>query len=199
MLCCRLVVIATMTPILLAPPPYLFDSTEIGLYSLPSMIGAVIIYPLAGPLTDMISQEMGRRDGGIHQPEHRMPALIFPFIISPPGLLLFGYFLAEDRSFYVAAVGYAMQSAGAVLIPPVLLSYIVDAYPRRSGEALVLVIAIKQAVVFSFTKAIPAWYRNEGTKKMFIQLAAIQWAMFSLALPLYFASPWLRRKTLRFL
>ena len=128
-----------------------------------------------------------------------MPALVFPFLLAPPGLILFGYTLAKGRSFYISGVGYALQSAGAILIPSVVLSYVVDAYPRRGGEALVLVIAIKQAVMFGFTKALPAWYENEGLKKMFVQIAAIQWAFFFQALPLYFASPWLRVKTLRFL
>ena len=195
----RIVVISTLTPSLLAPPPYLFSSSGLGLYALASLIGVVIIYPLAGPLTDMISREMTRRNGAIHEPEHRLPALIFPFLIAPPGLILFAYILGEKRSFYIAGIGYAMQSTGSVLVPAVVLSYVVDAYPRRSGEALVLINAIKQAVTFGFTKAIPTWFNDQGTEKMFVQIAAIQWGILFLALPLYFVSPWLRVKTLRFL
>ena len=192
-------IIGTLTPSLLAPPPYNFTSSGLGLFAMTSLVGCVVIYPLAGPLTDMISRYITRRSGGVHLPEHRIPALVFPFVIAPPGLILFANILASHRNFYIAGVGYGMQSVGAVLVPSVVLSFVIDAYPKRSGEALVLIVALKQVVVFACAKAIPTWLRNEGIKKMFVQMASIQWAILFLALPLYFVSPWLRAKSLRFL
>jgi hypothetical protein len=140
-----------------------------------------------------------RRRSGEHQPEHRMPALFLPFLICPPGLILYAYAIAAKRSYIIAGVGFAMQSAGLVLVPSVTLSYAVDTYPRRSGEALVLINAIKNCVAFALTKSTTSWFHKEGLKKMFVEMAAIQWAILFLALPLYFVSPWLRQKTLRFL
>lgn len=191
-------VISSVNPVLLSPPPYLFGSVQLGLFTLSSLVGAVIAYPIAGPLTDLLSRTLRRRTGGIHKPEHRYPALILPFIVCPPGLLAYGYTLARGRNFYGAAAGFALQSAGLVLVPSVTLSYTIDAYPRRSGEALVLINAIKNCVAFGFTKAISSWLANQGVEKMFVEMAGIQWAILFLALPLYFLSPWLRKSTLRF-
>lgn len=142
---------------------------------------------------------MRKRAGGKHQPEHRMPALIMPFLLCPPGLILYAYTIAEQKSYVIAGVGFAMQSAGVVLVPSVVLAYTVDTYPRRSGEALVLINAIKNCVAFGITKGVSTWFVNEGLKKMFLEMAAIQWVILFLALPLYFISPWLRQKTVRFL
>ena len=79
-----------------------------------------------------------------------------------------------------------------------VLSYVVDAYPRESGEALVLINAGKNLVAFGVTKGNAQWLVGEGLKKMYGEMAAIQWAVLLLAAPLYFLGPSLRRATLRF-
>jgi hypothetical protein len=150
-------------------------------------------------MTDLLSRQMRIHNNDIHEPEHRMPALILAFLITPPGLIIFAYTIAEKRSFYIAAVGYAMQSAGLALVPSVLISYIVDAYPATGGEGLVLVNAGKNMVAFGLTKCAASWLAGQGLKKMFLELAGAQWAILALALPLYFAGPWLRRATQAFL
>lgn len=79
-----------------------------------------------------------------------------------------------------------------------MLSYVVDAYPRESGEALVLINAGKNLVAFGVTKGNAQWLASQGLKKMYGEMAAIQWAVLLFAILLYFAGPWLRKATLRF-
>lgn len=192
----RIVMISTLNPQLLAPPPYLFKASGLGLFSLASFIGIIVGYPIAGPFTDLLSRVFARRSRSEHHvPEHRMPALIVPFIICPPGLMLFAYIISENRSVYVAAVGSAMQIAGLVFVPSVVLSVVVDAWPESGSEAVVLINAGKNAVAFGITLSTPKWLLSEGLVKMFWEMAGIQWAVLALALPLYFFGPWLRRKS----
>ncbi|KAL3422090.1 hypothetical protein PVAG01_06246 [Phlyctema vagabunda] len=192
-----IVVISTLTPQLFSPPPYFFSSSDIGLYTLSSFIGIIIAYPLAGPLTDMLSRAMSRRNSGIHIPEHRMPALIFPFLIAPPGLILFAYMVEEHKSYYTSAVGYAMQATGLVFVPSVVLSYVVDAYPQSGSEALVLINAGKNLIAFGVTLSCNDWLVKEGLKKMFCELAGAEWIILACGVPLYFAGPRLRKATLK--
>lgn len=140
---------------------------------------------------------MAYRNGGIHKPEHRMPALIFPFIISPPGLILFAYMIDQHKSYYLSAVGYCMQVTGVVFVPSVVLSSVVDAYPRSGGEALVLINAGKNVIAFGVTLSCNDWLAKEGLVKVFCELALAQWGLLLLGIPLYFAGPWLRKATLR--
>jgi MFS family permease len=158
----------------------------------------LISYPLAGPLTDLLSYQLTKLNGGVHRPEHRIPALIFPFIFCPAGLIIYAYTLAGQDSVYVIAVGQALQAAGLCFVPSVVLSYVVDAYATESGEALVLINAGKNLVAFGVTKANTQWLASEGLKKMYAEMAGIQWAVLALGVPLYFFGPWLRAKTLRF-
>ena len=189
--------IATIAPQLLMPPPYLFKSSGIGLFALSSFLGIVIAYPIAGPLTDALSRFFGRRSHAeVHVPEFRLPALIMPFIIAPPGLLLFAYTISHGGSYYSAAAGYAMQISALVFVPSVVLSVVVDGWPATGSEALVLINAGKNAIAFALTLSTPKWLMKEGLVKMFWEMAAIQWAILALAVPLYFFGPWVRMKSM---
>lgn len=106
--------------------------------------------------------------------------------------------IAQGRSFYIAAVGYAMQSAGLVLVPSVVISYVMDAYPDSGSEALVLINAGKNAVAFGMTLAANEWFEKAGLTRMFLELAGIQWGVFLFGVPLYFAGPYLGRTTASF-
>lgn len=120
---------------------------------------------------------------------------MMPFLICPVGLIVFGYTVARQAHYVQPAVGAALTTAGLTMVPSVMLSYVVDSYPRTSGEALVLVNASKNVVAFGLARGAYSWMAMEGVGKMFYEFAGIEWAVLSLALPLYFARPWLRART----
>ncbi|KAF9893934.1 hypothetical protein FE257_008905 [Aspergillus nanangensis] len=174
-------------------------SAGLGLFTLSSFIGVLIAFPIAGPLTDYLSRFLrSRNKHNLHKPEHRLPALIVPFIVSPIGVLVFGHAIANRMHYAVPAVGQAMAASALALVPSVMLSYVVDAYPRTSGEALVLVNASKNVVAFGLAKGSYDWMAREGVWKMFAEFAGVQWAVFLMGAPLYFAGPWLRRRLGRY-
>lgn len=79
-----------------------------------------------------------------------------------------------------------------------MLSYVVDSYPRTSGEALVLVNTSKNVVAFGLTKGAYSWMARDGVDKMLYEFAGIEWAVLFLALPLYIFGPSIRRRTQKF-
>lgn len=192
------VVISTIAPSLFSPPPYLFTSADLGLFTLSSFIGIVVAWPIAGPLTDLLSRWLRKRNNNIHKPEHRLPALLLPFLINPIGLIVFGYTVSQLQHYVRPAVGAAIASSGLTLVPSVMLSYVVDAYPKTSGEALVLVNASKNVVAFGLAKGCYSWMAKDGVDKMFYEFAGIQWAVLFLGLPLYIFGPWLRTRTQKY-
>lgn len=194
-----IVVISALGPGLLSGPPYLFSPSSIGLYTLASFIGIIVAYPIAGPLTDLLSRYMCKWNGGVHKPEHRIPALIVPFLVCPPGFVIFAYMIDQQRSYALSAIGYAMQSASLVFVPAVVLSYVVDTYQVTGGEALVLINAGKNLVAFGIVTVANDWLAVAGLTKMFWEMAATQWAVLSLAFGLYFFGPWLNKLTSRFI
>lgn len=189
--------ISVIAPQILFPPPYLLPPSGVGLFSLASFIGIIVAYPIAGPLTDSLSRALRRRyHSETHIPEDRLPALIVPFIVAPPGLLVLGYAFQKHMSVYIAAVGFAMQVSSLVLVPSSVMSVVVDGWPASGSEALVLINAGKNAIAFGLTLSTPEWLASEGLMKMFWEMACIQWAVLALGTVLYFTGPWLRKKTM---
>lgn len=64
----------------LAAPPYNFSPANVGFANFALAVGAVIGLAIAGPFSDWIATKATKRDGGIREPEVRLPAVI-PFII----------------------------------------------------------------------------------------------------------------------
>lgn len=118
------------------------------------------------------------------------------FIIAPPGLLVYAYVIANQGSVYAAATGYAMQVSGLVLVPSAVLSVVVDGWPESGSEALVLINAGKNAIAAGVTLSSANWLASEGLVKMSWEMTAIQWAILSLGVLVYFLGPWARKKTL---
>jgi hypothetical protein len=70
-------------------PPYNFTPGINSLIYLACIIGIVIGTYLGGPFTDWMAEWFARRNGGIFEPESRLIAMIFPFFITPMGLLMY--------------------------------------------------------------------------------------------------------------
>ncbi|KAI2835549.1 hypothetical protein CBS147345_233 [Aspergillus niger] len=184
----RIVLISAISPQFLSAPPYHLSSSAIGIYTLSSFLGIVIGYPIAGPFTDLLSRWAAARrytTNNTHHPKDRMPALIIPFLVAPPGLILFAYAIASSKSLYVSATGYAMQASALVFVPSVTMSYIMDVYPQSGSEAIVLINAGKNVVAFGVTVSGAGWVDRDGIVRVCWELAAVQWVVLALALPLY--------------
>ncbi|KAI9648039.1 hypothetical protein NHQ30_002667 [Ciborinia camelliae] len=119
---------------ILAYPPILIVSSTlgvcvgcIGLLSISGFIGAIISFFIAGRLIDIIATRMTTRLGH-PEPEFRLPAMIFPAVIGPMGILTFALVIAFHKPWIGAAVGFAMIGFGFASASNVLVTYAVDAY-----------------------------------------------------------------------
>lgn len=76
-----------------AVPPYNFNSQTIGFFNFAILIGALIGLASNGPFSDWISMKATKKNGGIREPEMRLPAMIPYVIISIIGnfIVAFGY------------------------------------------------------------------------------------------------------------
>jgi hypothetical protein len=54
--------------------------------------------------------------------------MVFPAIIGPMGVLTFGLVIANKKSYWGAAVGFAMLGFGLTAASNVVVTYVVDAY-----------------------------------------------------------------------
>ncbi|UPX20000.1 uncharacterized protein EKO05_0010247 [Ascochyta rabiei] len=191
------IVISVCSSQIFAPPPFLFTPAQLGNWTGTSMIGIIIAAPIAGPVVDAMSQKFSERRGG-HQPEYRLYSMIVPFVVCSPGLLLFGYTVLKG-SYIGPAVGFAMQAAGLTLAPSATIAYAIDSYPFHAAEAVASVNLLTHLISFALSRTAPDWLLRVGVKRLFIDMAVIQWAMFiGLTIPLLLFGQWVRSHTTRF-
>ena len=108
--------------------PYHWKIHSLGLLSISGFVGAVVSFFIGGRLIDFIANRMTARAGGHAEPEFRLPAMIFPAIIGPMGVLTFGMVIAYKKNYMGAAVGFAMLGFGLTAASNVVVTYAVDGY-----------------------------------------------------------------------
>lgn len=118
---------ATLSTFLIQPP-YSFNSDQIGLMSVPRMIGVSIGALIVGPMSDWWVVYISRRRGGIFDPECRLWCIIpfLPFV--PAGALLFSIGLNNHLPWPFIAVGLGMYNVGVTPINTIILTYLTDSY-----------------------------------------------------------------------
>lgn len=125
-------VMSTTMSSYLPAPPYNFSPYQVGLMSIPRMIGVTIGALIVGPLSDWWVVFLSRRRNGIFEPEMRLWCMIpfLPFVIA--GALLFAIGLSDHQSWPVIAVGLALYNIGVTPIDAVTITYLTDSYKEVS-------------------------------------------------------------------
>ncbi|KAL3478706.1 MFS general substrate transporter [Aspergillus californicus] len=181
----NIVVQMTTSRIFLAPP-YGWEVGHVGLMALAGFIGSVLAFFVGGNLIDLISERMAKANGGIREPEFRLPALLIPAVIGPMGILAFGLCTARLLSWVGAAFGYGMQGFGLTALSNVVVTYAVDSYQHAAGEALVIVFVIRNTIAMLLALYTVDWQQATGVENAFGQMVAIQYFFLLFAIPMFY-------------
>jgi hypothetical protein len=85
-----LVVQLTMSQAL-GSPPYLWGSQKIEFTNFALLVGSVIGTATASPLSDWVAMRATKKNGGIREPEMRLPAMVPFFLLTVLGMLVSSY------------------------------------------------------------------------------------------------------------
>ena len=121
-------VMSTTMSTYLPQPPYNFTSDQVGLMSLPRMIGVTIGAAIVGPLSDWWIVYLSRRRNGIYDPEMRLWCIVPFLLFVPAGALLFGIGLNNHLSWPFIAVGLVLYNIGVTPINSIIITYLTDSY-----------------------------------------------------------------------
>ncbi|KAJ5606614.1 Major facilitator superfamily domain general substrate transporter [Penicillium lagena] len=179
-----------------AEPPYNFNSQTIGFFNFAILIGALIGLATNGPFSDWISMKATKKNGGIREPEMRLPAMIPYVIISIIGnfVVAFGYQYKWDWR-AIVIVGYTAAGIQVAALPAISSTYAVDSYKPVAGSVFVAITVNKNVWGYGFSKFITPWVVESGFVKpimMNMSLAAL-WCFC--AIPFYFWGKKLRGLT----
>jgi hypothetical protein len=87
---------------------YGFKTYQTGLCFISSLIASLIGVFFGGHLSDMIADYFTRRNGGIREPEMRLPAMMVSLITGPLALVLYGVGIGKALHWIVPTIGLGL-------------------------------------------------------------------------------------------
>ena len=140
-----------------AAPPYNFHPTFVGFTNFAVLGGAAIGLVTSGPLSDWIAMRLTRRNGGIREPEMRLPTMI-PYVL----VMILGNFVAafgyqQQWSWpAIVVIGYGCAGLQVAALPAIASTYAVDSYKPVAGSLFVAITVNKNVSLFSRMSSIYA-------------------------------------------
>ena len=87
---------------------YHFKAYQTGLCFISSIVGGAIGIAFGGIITDKIADHFTRRNGGIREPEMRLPSLVISIVLGPLALILYGVGLQNKLHWIVPTLGFGI-------------------------------------------------------------------------------------------
>jgi hypothetical protein len=171
----RSIIVQIISAGALTHPPYNYEQSFAGLFSISGFIGAAVSFFFGGKLLDIISKQRTLFHKGRREPEYRLYPIVIPAIIGPMGILLFGFMIADTRFWLAPAVGYAMQAFGLTAISNIVVTYVVDSYLPFAAEAMAVIFVIKGIIGAVLILYTINWVEVAGVKPTFGQMVGVQY------------------------
>lgn len=111
-----------------ADDAYRFDSQAQGLVFLSPFVGSVLGTYLCGPLSDRIATYYTKRNGGVREPEMRLPTCALAAALVFLGALVTGVTYRYRTHWMGPVVGFGVVSAGAQMGATLSMSYALDCH-----------------------------------------------------------------------
>jgi len=146
-----------------AAPPYNYSAQTIGFFNFAILFGACIGLLSNGWLSDWFAARLTKRNGGVREPEMRLPTLI-PFVL----VMLLGNFVVAFGMQYkwpweaVVLIGFTCAGLQVAAIPAIATTYAVDSYKPVAGSIMVTITVNKNVWGYGFSKFITPWVEEAG-------------------------------------
>ncbi|KAB5545739.1 major facilitator superfamily domain-containing protein [Coniochaeta sp. 2T2.1] len=158
---------------LFAPPPYNFNSQAQGLVFLSPFVGSIIGSWLCGSVSDSIANYFTLKNGGIREPEMRLPTLAIGTFLTLFGTLMTGLTYHYQTHWAGPVVGFGVLTAGAQMGVSLSMTYALDCHKELSVELMVAVASIKSSIAWIWTWIINDWIAADGMLMVFMIIAGI--------------------------
>ncbi|RKL27785.1 hypothetical protein BFJ72_g12913 [Fusarium proliferatum] len=124
---------------------YGFKPWQSGLCFISCPIGAGVGAFFGGHFSDKVADRLTRKNGGIREPEMRLPAILISLVVAPLSLVLYGVGIDRNWHWIVPTLGLGLLNMAIVQATNVSLVYTIDSYRPVAGELAVTQLAFKYA------------------------------------------------------
>ncbi|KAH7039033.1 major facilitator superfamily domain-containing protein [Macrophomina phaseolina] len=174
---------------------YHFEPYQAGLCFISSIIGSLIGIFFGGHFSDWVADYLTKRNGGVREPEMRLPAVMISVVTAPLALVLYGEGIGLELHWMCATIGLGLLNFSIVQATNVSLVYTIDAYRPVAGEVTVTQFAFKSAFGFLLSFYTNPWISQSGYERAFGAMAGIAGAVMLGWIPFYIWGKRIRHAT----
>ncbi|KAL4874498.1 MFS transporter [Aspergillus karnatakaensis] len=174
---------------------YHFTTWQIGVVWISSIIGNLLGMPFGGFFSDWVANRATRKNGGIREPEMRLPAVGIAMLCYPGSLLLYGLGIHFKTHWMVAILGMFLFSFGSSAAIGISVVYTIDCYRPIAGEVVVSQVAYKSVITFLMSFYANPWVERDGYAGAFSAMAGFSFVILGLWIPLYIWGKQIRHAT----
>jgi len=181
-----LVLIAVTISQIFSLPPYNFSVEHVGLTNLSSFVASVLASIVAQPLSDGLAVYMAKRNGGVYEPEFRLPLVLSYLIFTAVGFFVWGEsaFRADPWPVPVI-VGLGFINFGIILTTTGVAAYVVDCHRELAGETFALLGFVTKVFAMGVSFYVNDWLISSGIRNAFFTLGGITAGLALTAAPMY--------------
>ncbi|KAF8800056.1 MFS polyamine transporter [Phlegmacium glaucopus] len=136
-----------------------------GLHYIALGMGLTAASQINARLLDRIYIYFKNKNGGVGEPEFRLPSMVPASIILPIGLLLSGWSAQHHLHWIATDIGIAFIGAGMILSFQAIQTYIIDSFTLHAASALAATSCLRSLAGFGFPLFAPAMFAKLGYGK----------------------------------
>ncbi|KAG5358409.1 putative MFS-type transporter [Yarrowia sp. B02] len=187
--------VSTTTSNSFAAPPYNFSSAGIGNINIAPCIGMIIGCLYGGWFNDKTILWMSIRNNGVYEPEFRLYSLLFANFSMTIGMFLFGMSIANNVTWIVPAIGFAIVAFGYGSSGAIIVTYLVDCYEMIVADAFIGVIVIRNGLAMAILFCMSPWVSRVGLQNVYIMGGCFTLIPLILTVPMIIWGKELRRRS----
>ncbi|KAL4808152.1 major facilitator superfamily domain-containing protein [Aspergillus unguis] len=174
---------------------YGFEAWQSGLCFVSALVGSFLGIVFGGHVSDWTADWFTRRNGGMREPEMRLPAIAIGGICAPVSLVLYGVGIQNNCHWMVPVLGLGLLNFAIVQATNIAMVYCIDCYRPAMGEVTVAILAFKAAFGFLLSFYTNPWINKYGYAPAFGEMAAISGAIILFVIPFSLWGKQIRQKT----
>ncbi|KAH7379084.1 major facilitator superfamily transporter [Cadophora sp. MPI-SDFR-AT-0126] len=175
----------TYTDILINPR-YKLSSDAFALIHMAGAIGCLIAWPVSGFMVSFVSCRLAKRNLGVRDAEHYLPAFILPILTGTANIIIYGV-AVENRWHYMwIYFAYGLNSFTLVSLATANTLWVTEAFPRWAAPALAGISSVSNMTSFGISFAIPPWIRSQGHANADIEIGVLIAVVGCIAIPIAF-------------
>ncbi|KAL7953114.1 hypothetical protein V8C34DRAFT_318462 [Trichoderma compactum] len=162
---------------------YKVEPYQSGLCFISALIGSQVGIAFGGKFTEVVADYFTKKNGGVREPEMRIPAIIISILAAPTALVLYGVGIQNINFSIVQAVNISMV-------------YTIDWYRPIGGEVVTTQLGFKAFFGFLSFYTNP-WIERVDYRIAFGTMASIAGVVLLPGIPFYFVGKVIRHTSLR--